>query len=52
MARDPSRKQINITTTQELFDQVKDICARLDVPVTVWVRELIKRELNNPTITS
>lgn len=50
MARDPSRKQINMTVTKELFDQIKDTCTQLDVPCSVWVRELIKRELAQPSL--
>jgi hypothetical protein len=49
--KDDGRKLIQLTMKPDLYAQVKATCAQLDIPCTVWMRELIKRELNNPTIT-
>jgi hypothetical protein len=46
-----SRKMIAVTATHSLYERCKQHCRSLDLPVTVWVRELIKRELEQPTIT-
>jgi hypothetical protein len=32
----------------DLYQQIKAHCERLDVPITVWARQLIKRELDIP----
>lgn len=42
-----ARKLIQLTVKPELWQEVKELCDRLDMPVTVWARELIKRELAN-----
>lgn len=39
------RKLIQLTIKPELWLAIKEHCARLDMPITVWARELIKREL-------
>lgn len=50
MARDPNRRQLNFTTTKDLHEQIHAVCMELDVPVSVWLRNIIKRELENPTM--
>ncbi len=43
------RHHATVTMTEDLFKQVKERCKREDTPLTVWVRNLIKRELrDNP----
>ena len=51
--RPDGRSLISVTMAPELYQEVKDRCMEEDKPLTVWVRELIKRELegrrNDPT---
>lgn len=46
-----SRRLIQLSMKPDLYDRIRDHCEALDMPVTIWVRELIKRELLHPTIT-
>ena len=46
---DPKRFHCTVTMKQELYAQVRERCKQEDKPLTVWVRELIKRELNRET---
>jgi hypothetical protein len=39
------RTHCTVTMTADLFARVKDRCRKEDKPLTVWVRDLIKREL-------
>jgi hypothetical protein len=39
------RKLIQLSVRPEFYELIRDHCERLDMPVTVWARELIKREL-------
>lgn len=41
------RHHATVTMTEDLFSQVKERCKQEDVPLTVWVRNLIKKELRN-----
>lgn len=43
--KDDGRKLIQLTAQPELYERIKQHCRALDVPITVWARELIKREL-------
>lgn len=47
--RDDNRKLIQLTMKPELYEQIREHCSALDMPITVWARELIKRELNQPS---
>ena len=40
------RKLISITCQPALYDQIKDICSDLDLPVSVWARKVLEREVN------
>lgn len=46
------RKLIQLSVKPEFWDLIKAHCDDLDMPVTVWARELIKRELklNEPSL--
>ena len=44
----PKRYHCTVTMQQELHDRVRERCKQEDKPLTVWVRELIKRELSDP----
>ena len=48
--RHEKRHCISITMKEELYELIKHRCEEIDLPITVWVRELIKREIRNPTI--
>lgn len=39
------RKLIQLTMRPDFYEQIRQHCQQLDMPVTVWARELIKREL-------
>jgi hypothetical protein len=43
--KDDGRRLIQLTTQPELYEQIRQHCRSLDMPITVWARELIKREL-------
>lgn len=49
--RSDGRHVISLTMKSDLYKQMQSRCDQLDLPVTVWVRELIQRELARPTIT-
>jgi hypothetical protein len=49
MTRRPAgRCLIQLTMQPELYQEIRDHCQRLDVPMTVWARDLIRRELAQP----
>lgn len=41
----PTRRVIQVTMQPDLYELVRQRCKKLDVPMTVWARELIKHEL-------
>lgn len=41
------RHHATVTMTEDLFRQVKERCKQEDTPLTVWVRNLIKKELRD-----
>lgn len=49
MTRADNRKVISISCKPEFYDRVRVYCEERDIPFTVWVRELIKRELDATT---
>lgn len=40
-----SRRSVSVTMHQDLYDQLHEVCYELDQPITVYVRELIKKAL-------
>lgn len=44
------RRIVSLTMKQDLYEQLIERCEQIDIPVTVFVRELIKRELVDATI--
>lgn len=44
-----SRRLLQISMKTELHEAIQQHCAALDVPMAIWAREVIKRELNNQT---
>lgn len=49
--RSDGRHVISITMKPDLYRQIEVRCDELDLPITVWVRELIQRELIRPTVS-
>ena len=49
MTRADNRKVISISCKPEFYDRVRAYCEERDIPFTVWVRELIKKELDART---
>lgn len=45
--RPDGRHQITVTMKPDIYELLYEHCRVLDQPVTVFVRELIKRELDN-----
>lgn len=45
--RSDGRKLIQLTMKPDLYEQIKDHCRRLDIPITAWARQLISREIAN-----
>jgi hypothetical protein len=43
--RKDGRRLIQLTMKPDLYERIQAHCASIDVPITVWARELIKREL-------
>lgn len=48
--RSDGRHVISLTMKPELYDLVRERCEQLDLPVTIWIRELLQREISSPTI--
>ena len=48
--RSDGRHLIQLTMRPDLYGQIQAHCRDLDMPITVWARELIRRELAQPTI--
>jgi hypothetical protein len=46
------RTHCTVTMTPDLYRAVKERCRLEDKPLTVWVRDLIKRELRHPSTES
>lgn len=50
----PSRRLLQISCKPDFYEEIRAHCADLDMPMTVWARELIKEKLakrknNNPS---
>jgi hypothetical protein len=43
--KETGRKLVQLSMKPEFYELIRQHCERLDMPVTVWARELIKREL-------
>jgi hypothetical protein len=40
-----NRRPLQISLKADLYEQVREHCNQLDMPMAIWTRELIKREL-------
>jgi hypothetical protein len=43
--KDATRRLLQITMKPDFYEAVREYCSGLDVPMTIWARELMKREL-------
>lgn len=48
--KETGRKLIQLSVKPNFYEQIMTYCDELDMPVTVWARELIKRELGVPSV--
>lgn len=39
------RRLLQVSLKAELYSKVQAHCAQIELPMTIWVRELIKREI-------
>lgn len=44
------RKLIQLSVKPEFWEVIREHCETIDMPVTVWAREAMKRELADPSI--
>jgi hypothetical protein len=47
--KDDGRRLIQITVQPDLYDKIREHCNSLDMPITVWVRGLMREAMINPT---
>lgn len=50
MNRPDGRKVLSISCKPELDEAVRKHCEALDIPIAVWVRDLIKKELSGKAV--
>lgn len=43
--KDDGRKLVQLTMQPDFYERIRAHCKALDMPITVWARELMKREL-------
>jgi hypothetical protein len=43
--KDDGRRLIQLTIKPDIYERMREHCSRLDIPMTVWARSLIAREL-------
>jgi hypothetical protein len=44
--KDPTRRLLQVSMKPDLYEAVRQYCAQIDVPMAIWARELMKRELS------
>jgi hypothetical protein len=42
------RRLLQVTMKPDFYEEVRRYCAEIDVPMAIWARELMKRELQQP----
>ena len=47
--KDPTRRLLQVSMKPDFYEAVQRYCAEIDVPMAIWARELMKRELQQPT---
>jgi len=48
MTQPTNRKLLQVSVKAELYEQIRAHCDEIDMPMAIWARELIKRELAAP----
>lgn len=43
--KDDGRKLIQLTVSPDLYDQIKEHCQDMEVPITAWARMTLKQAL-------
>jgi len=46
--KDDGRRLIQITVQPDLYDRIRQHCSSLDMPITVWVRGLMREAMARP----
>ena len=41
----PSRRLLQVSIKADLYERIRAHCVQLDIPMAIWARELIKREM-------
>lgn len=48
--RSKNRRLIQVSVKPDYYEVVRAHCEQIDVPIALWVRSLIQRELSVPTV--
>jgi hypothetical protein len=43
--KDTDRRLLQVSLKPDFYERIRQHCARIDLPMAIWVRELIKREI-------
>lgn len=43
--KDPTRRLLQVSMKPDFYEAVRQHCAEIDVPMAIWARELMKREI-------
>jgi hypothetical protein len=43
--RSSNRRLIQVSVKPDLYERIREHCDQIDIPMAIWARELIKREL-------
>jgi hypothetical protein len=43
--KDTDRRLLQVSLKPDFYERVRQHCARIDLPMAIWVRQLIKREV-------
>ena len=50
--KDPNRRLLQVSMRPDFYELVRQHCLALDVPMAIWARELIRREIAPDAPTS
>lgn len=42
----PTRRLLQVSIKADLYEEMRAHCDQIDIPMAIWARELIKRELH------
>ena len=43
--KDSSRRLLQVSLKPDFYEAIREYCAQIDMPMAIWARELMKREL-------